>query len=57
MANNPPWTQEETDLLRIWCGKMPFAQIAASLGKTKNAAVGKAFRLGLCNKKAPADGK
>jgi GcrA cell cycle regulator len=42
------WTPERVDeLKRLWLEGLPMAEIGRRLGITKNAVVGKAFRMGL----------
>lgn len=43
----PPrkWTEKEDAFLHKWAGRYSMRKIGASLGRTKNAVVGRAYRL------------
>jgi len=49
-----PWSADADERLRtLWDSGMPVAAIGAALGVTKNAAVGRAHRLGLPARQSP----
>jgi GcrA cell cycle regulator len=54
MAGESSWTIElEVALAKLWAEGLPAAEIARRLGVSKNAAVGKAHRLGLKGRPSP----
>ena len=51
-SGNFPWTDEDIENLKRWRAQgWSFGAIASTLGCTRNAAIGKAGRLGICEKR------
>lgn len=51
----PEWPDDKIEFLKNNWGKLETKWIAADLGITKNAVIGKAYRLGLCQPRSPVD--
>ena len=51
MSRNIDWTPLDAELTRLHATGIPFREIGKSLGVTRNAAIGRAGRLGLTSRK------
>ncbi len=52
-ANCTDWSDEETETLRRMWGTASCAEIAAVIGRSRNAIIGRDYRLGLSKSRAP----